>query len=612
MKTIRILCGILCVLIPLCCCGCDFTASPDDSSSETGTESETGTDVRKTAWQATETSGVYRYVAEDGSTDFPECEVKGGVLLTKQTEAGMDSFRATLTARDLYDGKTLGTLEIPDGMWLIRQTNDGFAVLNQTTGEYTRYGADCKKMDSVTIETKDAVNYLLPSDDGAQFVYADPATGRPVLFDISSGKQTVCSEKAVGALLGTSGDAFYYEDSEKTLRKIGKDGTETVLQEQNEAISVFPYLLCTTKKGFGFRKIDDEAFSFFKADGVTEYPLAATDGFLLCEGKNGCRLYDLKNGKAAEIPTKGDCTSYSGFANEGEIYISVSENDWSELYVIQTAELTFSETISIRPAEKGDLEDPLVSAWNGSEQAKAEAARILETYGVIVGYESEEFTDEVMWYQFTPATAARADEYLFYVSEYLKMLPDGIMREIHPGKEPVIFLCDELKGDMQDFGDIAGFAIEFARHPFVAIETCNPKDSFIENLSHEIFHLFFEQNEGIREALSEWDEMSPEGSYLMGYDVSDPKYTPYDATEFEDTWFLTSYARTFPAEDRAVTGEYLFLSATEGKLSGYFKNYPHLKEKAKMFCKLLHEHYEACRNETPYWEKILGYTYKGE
>ena len=614
----KVLCAFLAAALLLLCVGCASgqgeTSTSSEGSSGTASEvSEYSVDPHGTAWEETETPGVYRFTAEFDPGQVPEFEVHGGVILFKDVDAGMDTFCGTLKTVDLYTGETLGTFEFPDGSWIIRQYADGgFCILNQQTGVLDRYNKNAVKTYSTTIPADGFLSDLLLSEDGNKLLYIDSATGMPVLYDLTANRKTEFGGSRCIGLFSFYEDGFYYYSGDGELCRIGTDGSEQVVCECFEQSFHAPYLLQTTKKGYNFRKTNEEAYSFFAADAINEFAVGAKDGMLLCVNENVLKLYDLENKRASTIAFDGVCTAYCGFTERGEIYQTVLEDEKQVLYVLLPEELSFGEAIAIRPSEKADMEDPIVLTWKGTEAGVQACGRILDTYGVIVGYESEEFSEEIFWYQFTPASTERAEEYLLYVEEYLAMLPAGIMREICPGREPVIFLCDELTGDMKDFGDVAGFASSYARHPFVAVETCSSKDSFMETLAHELFHLLFEQNDDMVEALQEWEKMGPEDGYQWSYDISESKYTTYAGAEFEDIWFLIPYARTYPSEDRAVTGEYLFLSYQEEKMAGYFRNYPHIGEKAQMFCKMLHEHYEACRNETPYWEKVIKYTYKGE
>ncbi|MBQ3002215.1 MAG: hypothetical protein IJD82_00630, partial [Clostridia bacterium] len=83
------------------------------------------------------------------------------------------------------------------------------------------------------------------------------------------------------------------------------------------------------------------------------------------------------------------------------------------------------------------------------------------------------------------------------------------------------------------------------------------------------------------------------------------RYTAWSESNDANVWFVDSYARTFPTEDRARIMENLFNPEADG-LAEVFQ-FENLQAKARLYSYILRECFESCDvDEVLYWETYLG------
>ncbi|MBQ7647223.1 MAG: hypothetical protein IJS94_08145, partial [Clostridia bacterium] len=156
--------------------------------------------------------------------------------------------------------------------------------------------------------------------------------------------------------------------------------------------------------------------------------------------------------------------------------------------------------------------------------------------------------------------------------------------------------------------DAAGLTLEIGENPAIALQ--DEGSITIDLFSHEFIHLL--EKKVYYELLNDWEKLSPDGSYFMSYENYYSRQGASDYTCYGNkgkVYFIDSYSRTFPTEDRARVGEYLYSSYKEGKLVWQFKENKYIRRKAVKLCEILRETY-PCLDSIPkgewYLEKFLG------
>ena len=145
---------------------------------------------------------------------------------------------------------------------------------------------------------------------------------------------------------------------------------------------------------------------------------------------------------------------------------------------------------------------------------------------------------------------------------------------------------------------------------------------FEQSLAHEFMHVMEDriyacaQERGI-EYLNYWESFTPgQGAYYYSYfdenglEISDPAYTAA-AGEIDgspsEVWFLDSYSRSYPLEDRARILEYLY-AGEDGLYAGVFQE-PHIQAKAQYLCAVIRECFPSCANAARLpWETFVDPT----
>ena len=191
----------------------------------------------------------------------------------------------------------------------------------------------------------------------------------------------------------------------------------------------------------------------------------------------------------------------------------------------------------------------------------------------------------------------------------MELSPPEIWSEAGFGEECWITVCDELLEKDGVSVDAAGVMMNLESHLTIILE--GHAETMPELLSHEFIHLI--DNALDYKTMEEWDAMSPEDGYFFSYENYQSrsgweKYTCYSKSRKSKIFFIDSYARTFPSEDRARTGEKLYASYVNNDLTWEFKDYPNVRKKAEKLCEIYRNTFK-CLKSVPkgewYMEKYI-------
>ena len=329
----------------------------------------------------------------------------------------------------------------------------------------------------------------------------------------------------------------------------------------------------------------------------------AADGSLLLKtgasqygGKSIRRLYDLNTGTLLQYTAEGDaqvsCAAVSADFGWGA-YIS-----GGRLYLIQTDRNvlnSFSQS------------DEYLSALPQTECGQA-AAHIYTQTGVKVFWGEENAVLLSSGFSAEPASEEACLPVLRVVENFLTSLPGGMTAELVSAcaKEMHIYVCSNLR-TVPDLGwSVGGFTDMIDGNICIAL---NVKDIYWMqgNLAHEFWHALeyrIRLLEGVspKPYISGWSDLMPQeinalywsqGTGEIDSQWQQSKTACGDGTDApEDIWFVRSYARSDPAEDRATVFEAMYWE----KELALLKECVHLGEKADYICNLLRECYPSCRN----------------
>ncbi len=196
------------------------------------------------------------------------------------------------------------------------------------------------------------------------------------------------------------------------------------------------------------------------------------------------------------------------------------------------------------------------------------------------------------------------------VAGILDRYPEGMLREAwdigYDGLK--IYLCGSIYGVYAGGLDTAGgVTSETDDYIVIAVDINNPIESV---LPHELSHVFDRRINYIWQEMdwmAVWESIHPfDDAYIYSYDncYEYIEYTPDGEEDPDDVWFVDSYSRTYPTEDRAGIMEVLWNS---GKSPDPYLEYEHILEKARLYCYILRQCFPSCnKSEGPFWEQFLG------
>ncbi|OLA31609.1 MAG: hypothetical protein BHW33_01915 [Firmicutes bacterium CAG:137_57_8] len=210
------------------------------------------------------------------------------------------------------------------------------------------------------------------------------------------------------------------------------------------------------------------------------------------------------------------------------------------------------------------------------------------------------------------------------VNRFTERYPQGMFQEMvtAPVERLELYLSGALSPD--GTGSVAAVYGFTAKLDTVRIVVMNldlletRSQAYLEqSLAHEFMHVMEDRIEAcFREDgidyLAYWEYFTPgEGAYFYSYfdesgvEVHDPAYTVAgkDLDEGE-VWFLDSYSRSYPLEDRGRILEYLY-AGEEGAYAQAFHE-THIRDKAQYLCAVIRACFPSCAgaDRLP-WETLV-------
>lgn len=353
-----------------------------------------------------------------------------------------------------------------------------------------------------------------------------------------------------------------------------------------------------------------------------EYPIVILDSLVLSShGQTSeLRLYDLERDLllAALAPpgaVSGARYDIAALSAAGFVVLSSSNDDDLKIrfYVWR-----YTQTLLDQPA--GVVTTSMVEILQENDLL---AKEVEETYGVKVylRQEGHNFSNTI-YYGILCDDELTIAEGLKNLQAFLAVLPPNLLTAslINDYTGLGFYLSGPiLPRGTEGISYAAGLASDHEKERYIIFDAFD--DGMASTLAHEFMHLLEDQlaEKDIasgRDLLGGFEQLSPlgykNGGYNYGYhdadgyQLTDPEFTweaDYAAKQPQRVWYIDSYSRSYPLEDRARIFEKLF-TAGDG-LPPAFQS-PHLMAKAKYLCALIRVAFpELSSGPAPIWEKHI-------
>lgn len=546
--------------------------------------------LRYTAWVFQDGTGNY-----DVYPRYRVCSVETGELLTEKR---------------LPDGCFSGPLS-DGGFWYA--TTEGIAltlcgkdgtetVARQASGNYT--GSNAPQL-------------LALSPDETTLLAAFGAQDSFLLFELSTGVRTMVSADVRAQswrLLSAEKDTFLLAGSRGALVELSvSEATAVSLPEGDPVCEATGrvFRLANANRGLVLRgeSPDENGARLLLADFLEEDEFCAALKFGCCATTcwNGnVRFYDLRMGSCFAFAWIEDMPSpFVYLCPDGLALLT----DGIRCYVYDLP-AAYAESGSGDPMELTLTEAETVDAYF------AERVRTIEdTYGITLHVGSAGNDFEIWGYvgeaELDPIEIDRA---LTTTDSILSRYPAGMLRETYEGKYDSLhlYLCADLYGYASDgLSKAGGVTTTDERNIIMAVDIYNWLET---TLPHELSHAFDVRIQSVSDTSGQnwmqlWENMHSFGNaYAFSYEnyYYLDAYTFYGESSQSRIWFVDSYARTFPTEDRARIIENLF-TPVDDALPEVLQA-PHLLEKARFYSYILRQCFPSCAASTEplYWETYLG------
>lgn len=563
--------------------------------------------------EPTETAHLYTLPLSLPDADGFSVQVNGDILqLSYMQEGPMCRFYSLIT------GELLCELTLPPRHTTGPLEGGGLWCVDYSVCEVSLYSANGNR-EVLSFEGTDGEDGLPPYDvsvspDG-RYLLAIYSVGDPiVLFDLQQNTKTPVHTVGNTAFrwIFAADNGFYLPASDNSIVFVdtasrsaekfyhGREasrfygGLFSFLSEDRLILSGAD----SASERFYMEQEEDETLS------ALSFGCAATVPYYQ---SNLVRFYDLRAGqKLSEVLLSEDGIGiHAAFLQSGAVLLFQHTNE---------APLVFLYDLPAAAEKDGEAKETYLFTDEAlREETDRLANRIEQETGIdlLYGTEGNDFllSDYV--------GAMEADPYVIYrsvqtVSGILACYPEGMLREAymdtHRGLQ--IYLCGTLYGTGADsLSRAGGLTTDSNGYILVALDVRN---DLRYDLPHELSHVFDRRISyvGLQSGtdwLSVWEAATPfldayTYTYLNYHENS--RYTAWYETDENEVWFVDSYARTHPTEDRARIMEHLF--HPEDGLAEVLQ-YEHLQEKARLYCYILRQCFESCSTAEPlYWESHLG------
>ncbi len=594
----------------------------EESSEQPPEQSQSEEDEFKIPASAkkTETSGLYLF--KNGISEYAEmveADISGDVIRFEYIAPGLYTSSVKVVTYSLTEDKILGSIALPENVSSTGPLDGGgFYALSLITDEVFLYDKYC----AVTYHKEKSGSSILwnnasVSGDGKYMLYNRAIDGRLVLYAFSTGSSVeIGSESGSFVPLGYDGGYFYVRNYEKGVMRVSaeKQTLEQVYNGEDIALITTGYA-SDVKNNYltltEFNNRENRRMAPVTIDG--EYPVAFRNGLLATDlrndGRNVMRVYDWNKSVVSPAISVPGYVQKLLFCDKMLLIIShETETASLKYYLYDLTQSADYESVAVVPADNAILNYEHIPEWQGDAATIALAQKTLDTYGVRVFYGADDFN--LANFSYDQESVGEEEKYakMLALYDFLEYFPEGMLAEISGGGETWIYMCGKLKNRFTG-GYVSAFALQYVKHPFIAIDVIGSDEIFCETMIHEFSHLIDYRVD--IEWLNGWINLMPEDiaekAYANSYTAAtDNSYTPYNDGKTE-VWFYSHYSKTFPTEDRAVIFQKMYVSDQEGELTYEFKNHENLRKKAEYYAAMLRDNFESCKNaEVLPWESEFG------
>ena len=546
--------------------------------------------LRYTNWEFQEGSEDY-----DVRTLYRVCSVETGELLTEK-QLPENAFSGPLSNGGFW-------YATPEGISLTLCGRDGTeTVARQASGNYTG---------------SNAPHLLALSPDESTLLAAFGAKEPFLLIDLSTGARTLVSadvRSQTWTLLAAEEDTFLLAGSRGALVELSVSDAAAVSLPEGDPVCEAAgrvFRLANAERGLVLRgEVPDEnGARLLLTDFLEEEETCSALGFGCCATTcwNGnVRFYDLRAGTCfASVWMEDLPYPYLYLCPDGLTLLT----DGYRCYV-------YDLPAAYAESALNDAIEPTLTEAATVDEFFARRVRTMEdTYGITLHVGSEGNDFEIWGYvgqaELDPIEIHRA---LTLTDSILSRYPAGMLRETYEGICDALhlYLCADLYGYASDgLSKAGGATMADGRNIVMAIDIYNGLET---TLPHELSHAFDVRisavsASGEQDWMQLWENMHTfRNAYAFSYEdyYYLDAYTFYGESSQSRIWFVDSYARTFPTEDRARIIENLF-NPVENDLPEVLQA-PHLLEKARFYSYILRQCFPSCAasKEPLYWETYLG------
>lgn len=546
--------------------------------------------MRYTLWVFAENDVDY-----DVYTYYRVCSAETGELLTEK-QLPDNAFSGPLSDGGFW-------YAIPDGISLTLCGRNGTeTVARQASSTYS--GAN-------------APHLLALSADESTLLAAFGTQESFLLLDLATGARTLVSADVRAqnwTLLSSEEDTFLLAGSRGALVALSVSDASAVSLPEGEPVCEAAgrvFRLANADRGLVLRgeTPDENGAYLLLADFFTEDEFfAALDlGCCATTSWNGTiRFYDLRAGACfASVWIEDMPSPFVRLCPNGLALLT----DGLRCYVYDLS-AAYSESA---------LNDPLQLTLTEERTAEAFLAQrvkeIEDAYGIAlhVGSEGNDFH---IWGYVGQAELDLIEIYhaLNLTDSILSRYPKGMLRETYEGLygSLQLYLCADLYGYSSDSLSKAGGVTEVGGADILmAIDIHNGLET---TLPHELSHAFDARIQAVSASSGQdwmqlWESIhSFSRAYAFSYEdyYNLNAYTFYGESSQSRIWFVDSYSRTFPTEDRARILENLFNPVDDALPEAL--QAPHLLEKARFYSYILRQCFPSCAASTEplFWETYLG------
>lgn len=532
--------------------------------------------------------------------------VSGSVALFEFIVSGLDSCDSTVVTYSLTDDSLLGQIALGEGSRTVTQEEGGgFTVADLVKGTLTVYDDACREQNTLPIASEGSQLSFAVSDlENNRILYGDASSGKVFLLDTASSEKTAVSlpddiAEPVGIhngsfIVSTNNQGIYSIDASGTAAQIFSScGAKQINRDYAADIKgdYMVFLLLDASEPI-FTKLQDSSEFICAADGVTVLSHSQTQdrGTLYFYNTAALRVTGLAvDGTVASADVAENGTAVAAVRKTGQAGFSYA--------VFNPAEGTAVSISSEGNGWNTDSEIEELPEPAGSEETIAQIRAIEEKYGVRVMFDQKFFFDIAsLGYSIKETDESTACEKMSVLEKLFAVLPESLWKEIGGENPAVIYLCDELKGN------VCGLNLVTSGYNLTYLTVTGSDDFFLATAAHECGHAL--ERKMSPALLSGWVNLMPEEVQKAGQIANlTVEYTPDDKGR-TPVWYFDYYSMTSEMEDRAVVFAHLFDCTQTGKKGDF--SYDGLRKKADYWSYMLRGTYASCKNVTFSWESILN------